>query len=166
MNQSIMSSDQDRSLESVVGDLLRARGLTLATAESCTGGTIGALLTSISGSSDYYRGGVICYHNDLKVGLLGIEEETLLQHGAVSEPVAYQMAAGVRKVTSSDLGLSATGIAGPRGAVAGKPVGLVFLGLSSASETRVERLDLSGDRKTIQLEAARIGLDWLRRYLQ
>ena len=161
-----MLKDQDKSLQSVVGDLLRIRGLTLATAESCTGGTIGALLTSIPGSSDYYRGGVICYHNDLKVGLVGIEEETLLRHGAVSEPVAHQMAVGVRKATSSDLGLSATGIAGPGGAVAGKPVGLVFLGLSSASETLVERLDLRGGRKTIQLEAARMGLDWLRRYLQ
>ena len=166
MNASIMLKDQDKSLQSVVGDLLRIRGLTLATAESCTGGTIGALLTSIPGSSDYYRGRVICYHNDLKVGLVGIEEETLLRHGAVSELVAHQMAVGVRKATSSDLGLSATGIAGPGGAVAGKPVGLVFLGLSSASETLVERLDLRGGRKTIQLEAARMGLDWLRRYLQ
>ena len=161
-----MPRDQARSLEIVVGGLLRIRGLTLATAESCTGGTIGALLTSVPGSSYYYRGGIICYHNDLKVGLLGIDEEALHQHGAVSEPVAYQMAAAVRKVTSSDLGLSATGIAGPGGAVSGKPVGLVFLGLSSASETRVERLDLAGDRTTIQSESARMGLDWLRRYLE
>lgn len=161
-----MLRNPDGSVQSVVGALLRNRGLTLATAESCTGGSIGALLTSTPGSSDYYRGGVICYHNDLKVGLLGVAEETLLCHGAVSEPVAHQMAAGVRKATASDLGLATTGIAGPGGAVAGKPVGLVFLGLSSASETRVERLDLSGDRKTIQLEAARLALDWLRRYLQ
>ena len=113
-----MPKGQDGSLESIVGDLLKIRGLTLATAESCTGGSIGALLTSTPGSSDYYRGGVICYHNDLKVGLLGVEEEALLRHGAVSEAVAHQMATGVRQTTSSDLGLATTGIAGPGGAVA------------------------------------------------
>ena len=161
-----MPGDRDESLERIVGELLRSRRLTLATAESCTGGRIGSLLTRIADSSDFYRGGIICYHNDLKIELAGVQEATLIRYGAVSEPAAYEMARGVRTATASDLGLSVTGIAGPGGAVEEKPVGLVFLGLSSSSETRVEKHLLSGGREEIQMRSAHMALNWVRRFLQ
>ena len=121
----------DDTLTAVVGNLLRDRSQTLAVAESCTGGGLGALLTDIPGSSDYFLGGVIAYANEVKRSLLQVKGEDLAQFGAVSHPVAQQMAIGVKKALATDWGLSITGIAGPGGGTAEKPVGLVYLGIAS-----------------------------------
>ena len=158
-------TDQEEDLEEVVGQILRDRGMTVATAESCTGGLLGKMMTDAPGSSDYYLGGVVSYSNDLKVDLLGVNETTLERFGAVSEQVAAQMAVGIRKDTSADLGLSVTGIAGPGGETTEKPLGLVLIGLSSDQETRVKRIQLPGPREAIRIRASRFALDWLRRSL-
>src|SRR5699024_6603040 len=120
------------SLEQVVVEELKQRGLTLATAESCTGGLIGKRITDIPGSSACYVGGVISYSNDVKMQLLGVKQQTLSQYGAVSEQTACEMAEGVRRCTGADIGLSTTGVAGPDGGTEEKPVGLVYIGLSTA----------------------------------
>jgi nicotinamide-nucleotide amidase len=159
-------AEGDVRLEEVLGRMLRARSLSLSTAESCTGGLIGKLLTDLPGSSDYYRGGVVCYSNDLKIRLVGVREQTLMEQGAVSEQVASEMAGGIRAVTRSDLGLSVTGVAGPGGGTAEKPVGLVYVGLASVGNIQVKRLTFAGDRDIIRLRTARFAIDWLRRELQ
>lgn len=156
----------EESLQEVLGGLLRERGYALSTAESCTGGLIGKLLTEVPGSSDYYKGGVICYSYDLKVELVGVNETTLERFGAVSRQVAGQMARGICRRTGSDLGLSITGIAGPTGGSREKPVGLIFLGLCAADQVEVKQLQLPGNRETVRLRAARMALDWVRRRLQ
>ncbi len=157
-------TDREENLEQVVGRMLSEKGKTVATAESCTGGLLGKMLTDVPGSSDYYRGGVICYSNDLKANLVGVNETTLERFGAVSEPVAAQMAAGIRESAGADVGLSVTGIAGPGGETADKPVGLVFVGLSS-DQVHVKKMQLGGSREAIRLRASRFALDWLRRSL-
>ncbi len=156
-------TDQEEDLGEVVGQILRDKGMTVATAESCTGGLLGKMLTDVPGSSDYYLGGVVCYSDDLKVDLLGVNETSLERFGAVSEQVAAQMAEGIRKGTSADLGLSVTGIAGPGGETTEKPIGLVLIGLSSDQETRVKRIQMAGPREAIRIRASRFALDWLRR---
>jgi nicotinamide-nucleotide amidase len=120
----------DDSLASVVGQLLKQNGQTLAVAESCTGGGLGQMLTAVPGSSDYFLGGVISYHNSVKTSLLGVDPEELNTLGAVSGQVAQQMAQGVRESLGASWGLSITGIAGPGGGTETKPVGLVYLGLA------------------------------------
>ncbi len=157
-------TDQEEDLEQVVGRMLREKGKTVATAESCTGGLLGKMLTDVPGSSDYYRGGVICYNNDLKADLVGVNETTLERFGAVSEQVAAQMAVGIRESAGADVGLSVTGIAGPGGGTAEKPIGLVFVGLSS-DQVRVKKMNLGGPREAIRLRASRFALDWLRKSL-
>ena len=157
-------SDREEDLEQVVGRMLREKGKTVATAESCTGGLLGKMLTDVPGSSDYYRGGVICYSNDLKVDLVGVNETTLERFGAVSEQVAAQMAVGIRESAGADVGLSVTGIAGPGGGTAEKPIGLVFVGLSS-DQVRVKQMNLGGAREAIRLRASRFALDFLRKGL-
>jgi PncC family amidohydrolase len=144
--------------------MLREKGKTVATAESCTGGLLGKMLTDVPGSSDYYRGGVVCYSNDLKVDLVGVNETTLERFGAVSEQVAAQMAVGIRESAAADVGLSVTGIAGPGGETAEKPIGLVFVGLSS-DQVRVKQMNLGGAREAIRLRASRFALDFLRKDL-
>ena len=156
---------QEEPIESVVGRLLRRRGKTLATAESCTGGYLGKLLTDVPGSSDFYRGGIISYSNALKMRHLKVSPEVLDRWGAVSEPVACQMAREVRNWSGADLGVSVTGIAGPSGGSPEKPVGLVYLGLSDSVETRTCKLLLEGDREGIRTNTCRIALDWIRRHL-
>ncbi|MBI4445447.1 MAG: competence/damage-inducible protein A [Acidobacteria bacterium] len=158
-------TDQDESLEMVLGEMLRGRRQTVATAESCTGGLIGKMLTEVPGSSDYYLGGVVSYSNDLKLSFLSVDPDALRQYGAVSEPVARQMAEGIRERTRADFGISLTGIAGPGGATTDKPVGLVFMAISSKSGTACRRVQLRGDRETIRIRAARLLIDWLRRVL-
>ena len=145
-------ADED-TLASVVGELLRSTQSTLAVAESCTGGGLGALLTGVSGSSSYFWGGVISYDNSVKVNQLGVNPEDLIQSGAVSPIVAEQMAAGVRSKLGTDWGLSITGIAGPEGGTETKPVGLVYIGLANSTGT------LSFEH---HFGAAR-GRDWVRR---
>lgn len=118
------------SLEERVGACLRARGWKLATAESCTGGLLGHRVTQVPGSSDYYLGGVIAYADAAKVALLGVSPELLAREGAVSEPVARQMAQGVRERLGAEIGVGITGIAGPSGGTPEKPVGLVFIAVA------------------------------------
>jgi PncC family amidohydrolase len=134
------------SAESRIGEKLREFGLTVAVAESVTGGLIGSRLTDVAGSSDYFMGGVIAYSNDAKVKLLGVKGETLARCGAVSEETALEMAGGVRRAFGTDIGLSVSGIAGPGGATKDKPVGLMWLAISTKDATRARSVRLSGDR--------------------
>jgi len=141
-----MSQAHSDTEERQLGQLLRARGATIATAESCTGGLIGSLLTDVPGSSDYYVGGVIAYTNRVKRELLGVTPETLAEKGAVSRETALEMAHGVRRLLGSDYGLSVTGIAGPTGGTATKPVGLVYIALAGPHGERCERHVWDEDR--------------------
>lgn len=152
-------------LEEVVGGLLRKRGLTLAVAESCSGGMIQSKITDIPGSSDYFLGGVVAYSNESKRKLLGVRGATLEKHGAVSEETAGEMAAGVLKKFGASVALSTTGIAGPGGATADKPVGLVYFGLATADEIIIRRLVFGADRLMNKERSAQAALEILRRYL-
>jgi nicotinamide-nucleotide amidase len=158
----------DDSLASVVGDLLKASGQTLAVAESCTGGGLGQALTAIPGSSSYFWGGVIAYDNRVKEKVLGVSDRDLATEGAVSATVAEQMATGVRDRLSTDWGISITGIAGPDGGTVEKPVGLVYIGLArpdgSVSHQRYLFGDLRG-REMVRWMSANAALDLLRRNL-
>ena len=129
--------------------LLSARGLSLSTAESCTGGNIAHLITSIAGSSEVFRGGVVAYSNDVKQRVLGVDAATLAAHGAVSEPVVGQMAGGVASVTSSDCAIATSGIAGPGGAVPGKPVGTVCIAVRTPAGTESVTCHFPGDRSRV-----------------
>jgi nicotinamide-nucleotide amidase len=145
--------DNEDTLASVVGDLLRHQGQTLAVAESCTGGGLGQMLTTVSGSSEYFLGGIISYDNSVKIGLLGVHPADLERAGAVSDPVACQMASGVRARLGTDWGIGITGIAGPGGGTAEKPVGLVYIGLAGPDGTVASHRYLFGDLR---------GRDWVR----
>jgi nicotinamide-nucleotide amidase len=128
---------------------LAERRLTLATAESLTGGGLGALVTSVPGASAVYRGGVVAYATDLKRGLLGVTDDVVAEHGVVSAACAEAMARGVRRLTGADLAISTTGVAGPD-PQEGRPVGRVFVGLAGAGGSTAVRLDLTGDRAGIR----------------
>ena len=132
----------------------RLQGKTLVTAESLTGGGIGAALTSVSGSSSVYKGGVISYTNAVKNQILGVAADILDQYGAVSEPVARAMAQGVRKLLQADVSVSVTGLAGPGGDEYGNPVGTVFIGYSDADITEVKPFLFAGDRESIRQQTA------------
>ena len=125
---------------------LKSRNLTLATAESCTGGLIAHTLTNVSGSSDYFDRGVVSYSNKAKMDLLDVSENILKEHGAVSKEVAEAMAEGIRKKSKVDIGLSTTGIAGPTGGTKEKPVGLVYISISTEKKTYVKKFNFGGDR--------------------
>jgi nicotinamide-nucleotide amidase len=153
------------TLEQTVGTLLRERGLTVATAESCTGGLVAHRLTNVPGSSAYVRGGVVAYANDAKQRLLGVASTTLASHGAVSEEAAAEMAAGARQSFGADIAVSTTGIAGPDGGTPEKPVGTVCLGLSSADETLAARYQFWGTRDWVKLLASQVALEWIRRHV-
>jgi nicotinamide-nucleotide amidase len=148
-----------------VGEMFLQKKLTLSVAESCTGGLIGNLLTNVPGSSGYFLGGVIAYSNEAKRALLGVSKQTLDTHGAVSDPAAREMAAGVRRELKADLGLSVTGIAGPDGGSDEKPVGTVHIGLASGDETFSGKYRFWGKREQNKLNSAMMALDWVRRYL-
>ena len=157
--------EDDETLESAIGKLLTGRGETLALAESCTGGLLAKRLTDRAGSSAFFTEGLVTYSNEAKERLLGVPHELLVQHGAVSEPVAKAMAEGVRKTAGTDYGLSVTGVAGPDGGTEEKPVGLVFVGISDAEGTVAERLDLSAwrrSREAIRERSANRAFDLLR----
>lgn len=156
--------EDDADLAAVVLELCRSRKLTLAVAESCTGGLLGERLTNIPGSSDVFLGGVIAYHNDLKKGLLGVVPQDLEKHGAVSEAVALQMAAGIRAKTTAGVGISITGVAGPGGGTPEKPVGLVWVGIDGP-EHKARRFHVGGDRAEIRQRAAQAALEMVRRAL-
>ena len=125
---------------------LKKQHLTVATAESCTGGLIAHTLTNVSGSSEYFDRGIVSYSNKAKVELLGVPEDILKEHGAVSEQVAKAMAKGVREKSKVDIGLATTGIAGPTGGTKEKPVGLVYLGIAGSKNVEVKRFIFSGNR--------------------
>ncbi len=153
------------TLAQVVLTLLRQRTLTLATAESCTGGLIGAMLTDIPGSSDTYRGGWVTYANDLKASQLGVPTATLEVYGAVSQAVVRAMAAGARQRGGADVAVAVTGVAGPTGGTPDKPVGTVWVGLADAATTHAVLLRLGGDRDMIRQRAALAALQLLRLHL-
>lgn len=134
--------------------LKRLQGKTLVTAESCTGGMIGAALTAIPGSSEVYKGGIICYSNFVKKNVLGVPEKILEQNGAVSECVAGQMAKGVRKLLSADVSVSVTGLAGPSGDDFGNPIGTVYIGCETDNELKVRHFCFKGSRDEVRLQAS------------
>ncbi|HTX67597.1 MAG TPA: nicotinamide-nucleotide amidohydrolase family protein [Thermoleophilia bacterium] len=147
-------STDGRTVDDLVADELRGRGVTVAVAESCTGGLLGARITTRPGSSDYFAGGVISYSNQAKMDLLEVPPVMLAQHGAVSEEVAGAMAEGARAALRADFSLSITGVAGPEGGTPDKPVGLVYLGCAGPSGTRVRRGVFPGDRETVRMFGA------------
>jgi len=174
----LVVGEDDETMAEVVGRALRQAGQTLATAESCTGGLIGQMITAVPGSSDYYLGGVVAYANAVKQRELDVPAALLAEHGAVSEPVARAMAAGCRARFAADWALGVTGIAGPAGGTADKPVGLVFVGLAGPEEAGdrdtpggpagrvdVQRHVFPGTRDHVRLRAALTALNMLRRRL-
>lgn len=161
----VVYGEGDDTLEVVVVRALRERGLTLATAESCTGGSIAAKLTDVPGSSACFRGGVVAYANDAKVALLGVDAGVLAEHGAVSEPVARAMAEGARARFGADLALATTGISGPDGGTEEKPVGLVYIALASERGTYCDRFVFPLDRARHRQLTTHTALDWVRRSL-
>ncbi|MBF0331465.1 MAG: nicotinamide-nucleotide amidohydrolase family protein [Candidatus Omnitrophica bacterium] len=134
---------------------------TLSSAESCTGGLIGHTLTNIPGSSDWYKGGVIAYANDIKIRLLGVPSAMIEQYGAVSAPVAQAMAEGARHRLKSDLAIATTGIAGPAGGTVKKPVGLVFIAMATPKKTLVKKFIFKGSRLNIKKQTLNRALDLL-----
>jgi len=148
-----------------VGGLLRQKGLSLGVVESATGGFISHLITNVPNSSDYYKGAITSYSNEVKLRVVGVKEDTLSKYGAVSFQVAEEMAQGGRIVLATDICLADTGIAGPGGATPGKPVGLFYIGLSHKDVTDSQRHSFSGDREQNKMAAARAALEWLRAYL-
>ena len=142
----IFGTDND-IIEAKIGELLHQAGHTVSTAESCTGGLIGDRITNVSGSSRYFKGGIIAYCNQVKRDLLGVDDEILNQYGAVSKQVALQMAAGVRIRLNTDIGISATGIMGPTGGTPDKPVGTVWIGYADAESQYAERILIQKDRR-------------------
>ena len=159
-----MRSTMD-NLEQIVGRMLAERKLTLAVAESCTGGLLGHRITNVAGSSEYFEGGVIAYSYDAKERLLSVNHDTLYEHGAVSPETALGMARGARKALGADIGLSITGIAGPGGGLPGKPVGLTFIALSARNVERVERFVWEGDREGNKARSADAALTVLKEFL-
>lgn len=153
------------SLEQVVLTLLKAQGLTLGSAESCTGGLIAKRMTDLSGASAVYRGGVVSYTNAVKHGVLGVPQPMLDEYGAVSEPVARAMAEGARNVLGCDLAVSATGVAGPDSDDRGNPVGLVYVAIATGEGTQVRELHAGTGRERIRTLAAHHAFDLVRRYL-
>ena len=152
----------DVSLEEVVGNRLRELGLTLATAESCTGGLLGHRITGVSGSSDYYLGGVVSYNNKAKMELLGVKKQTLEKFGSVSEETVREMAQGVKSLFKTDLGISISGIAGPTGGSPEKPVGLIYIGLSSEKEVTIKKFNFFRDRDSNKRISSQVALNMIR----
>lgn len=145
-----------------IGQVLRSKKKTLAVAESCTGGKLGDLITEVPGSSDYFLGGIISYSNDSKANLLGVDRETLKAKGAVSEEVALQMATGARRALGADIGVGVTGVAGPGGGTVTKPVGLVYIAVSSAEASVCKRNLFKGSRSSIKKQSAEKALAMLK----
>ena len=153
-------------MEETVGRLLAEQNLTVAVAESCTGGLITHRLTNVPGSSAYLVGSVVAYAYEAKERVLGVSHSTLYDHGAVSRETALEMAQGVRRLMGTDVGLSATGIAGPTGGTPDKPVGLVYIALSARGTERCERFVWPGDRLANKTQSAEAALRTLREYLE
>jgi competence/damage-inducible protein CinA-like protein len=158
-------AEDDRPVEELVLDLVREQGLTLGAAESCTGGLVAARLTSVPGASDVFRGGIVAYENDVKLAPLGVAEETLAAHGAVSAETAAAMAKGAQKALRADVAVAVTGIAGPGGGTPEKPVGLVNLCAAGPGREVARELHLPGDREAIRRRATAAALHLLREVL-
>ncbi|PWK15492.1 competence/damage-inducible protein A [Tumebacillus permanentifrigoris] len=156
----------DETLQVKPGKLLREKGQRMVTAESCTGGLIGQMVTDLPGSSEYFYGSVVAYDNTIKERVLGVDPAVLREHGAVSEQTAQQMAEGARKLMGVDWAVSVTGIAGPGGGTAEKPVGLVYIGIAGPDGTTVGEHRLFGDRTQVRLRAARTALHSLIQRIQ
>jgi len=165
LSDSIYGTSEDEKLEKVIGYLLYLKRLTLAIAESCTGGLASALITNVPGSSSYFKGGVIAYSNDIKVDILGVSSKTIERFGAVSKNTASEMAIGVRRLIKADIGLSITGIAGPTGNTEKKPIGLVYIALSREGEIITKDFIFPGEREKIREQAAYYAIDLVRRTL-
>ena len=153
-------------IEAEVGEILRKRGLTLAVAESCTGGLLSSLITDVPGSSDYFRGGVVAYSNEVKERVLGVPREILETVGAVSPECARAMAEGVRRLLNADLALATTGIAGPTGGTPTKPVGLVYIALAHPGGIEVREHRFVGSRRGNKCSAAHGALELLLDFLK
>ena len=162
---SLFAVDDDRAVEELVVESSRLAGLTLATAESCTGGLVGARLTDVPGASQAYVGGVIAYSDEAKRAELDVPKQILLDHGAVSGETAAAMAAGARRRFGADVGVAVTGIAGPGGGTPEKPVGLVFISVESPDGAATRRFELPGDREAVRSRATGLALHMLRRVL-
>lgn len=160
----IYGTDDD-TMEKVVAGLLKEKGFTVSTAESCTGGLIAKKLTDVPGASENFMYGIVTYDNQAKIGLLGVSPETLDRFGAVSEETALEMARGVKTACGTDLAVSVTGIAGPGGGTPEKPVGLVYIGFANPEKAGVQRHLFAGDRETIRWQASNTALNILRTYL-
>ncbi|MBI3895226.1 MAG: competence/damage-inducible protein A [Acidobacteria bacterium] len=158
-------STSGESLEEVVGELLRTQKATLSVAESCTGGLLAQRITSVSGSSSYFLGGIVCYSNAVKLDWLDVPSDSLEQDGAVSAVVAQALAEGIRRKINSTLGVGITGVAGPTGGTSHKPVGLVYLALAGPEGTQVIEKHYLGERETIRWQASQAALDLIRRTL-
>jgi PncC family amidohydrolase len=161
MTQSAVSP----SREVLAGQLLIRHNLTLAVAESCTGGLVGHRLTNVPGSSAYFLGGILAYSYDAKEHLLGVRHNTLYDHGAVSEAVVHEMARGVRRALGADIGLAVTGIAGPGGGLPGKPVGLTWIALAAHNVDQAESHIWQGDRQANKAQSAEAVLALLHSFL-
>ena len=161
LGPSVYSTD-GRSLEGVVGDLLRKHMLTIAVAESCTGGLLASRLTDVPGSSDYVERGVVCYSNRSKTELADVPAALIAEHGAVSEPVARAMAEGIRSRAGTNIGIGITGIAGPGGGTAEKPVGTVSVAVIGDDESRVRTFQFIGGRDMVKFQAAQAALNMTR----
>jgi PncC family amidohydrolase len=155
-----------KKLEDQIGDLLRARGLKLATAESCTGGLVADRITDIAGSSDYFRGGVVAYAYEAKVSLLNVSWDTLRMHGAVSRETVVEMARGARIALGADVAVSISGIAGPGGGLPDKPVGTTWIGLSATAGDWAQKFVWDGDRRANKEASAEAALQMVLQYLQ
>jgi competence/damage-inducible protein CinA C-terminal domain len=155
----------DDTMESIVLNLLKNKGFTLSTAESCTGGLLSEKITSVPGASEVFKFGAITYSNESKENILGVSSEIIRKHGAVSEETAREMAMNVKNISKTDYGLSITGIAGPSGGTIEKPVGLVYIGLAYKDEIYVKKLISNGNRDKVRLNSAMHALDMLRRHL-
>ena len=158
----LIYSDQEDTLQNTIGRLLEAYGKTISTAESCTGGMVSELLTSVPGSSKYFLGGVVSYANSVKTGVLNVPEEIITQHGAVSSECVAKMAEGARVLTGSDFAVATSGIAGPGGGTKEKPVGLVWVGVSSSKGTETYKVQYNGDRRRNIERSAAFALNKLR----
>ena len=152
-------------LEKAIGNRLREKGCTLSIAESCTGGLISDRITNVSGSSDYFMGGMVTYSDESKAEHLGIPSAIIKRHGAVSSQVARRMAQGVRKAFHTTFGLSTTGVAGPTGGTKRSPIGRVFIGIANGRRTWVRKLDLKGSRREIKEKAAEESLQFFYKIL-
>ena len=150
-------------LEEEVGELLKSKNLSLSTAESCTGGGVAALVTSVPGSSEYFNGGIVAYSNEVKISLLHVSAETLERYGAVSQETVIEMVKGAMKALKTDCAVATSGIAGPGGGTSEKPVGLVYIGCYLNGKTVTERHMFSGNRMDVRKSATESALSLLKK---